>query len=101
MGGGTDGRRSIQSTGWRRSEACDEEAMRGSLFWRIFLLNAAVRDELRQVQETTRNSLDEIRRIARARRVELTLRRRPDGVELRIADDGSGLGESPKAPASG
>jgi two-component system sensor histidine kinase UhpB len=119
----------------------------------------AVRDELRQVQETTRNSLDEIRRIARrlrpgvleelgltsalkslaaefsatglavrgrfdtdlpdlgrdaelvvyrvaqesltntarhadAQRVELTLRRHAGGVELRVRDDGRGLGDS-------
>lgn len=116
-----------------------------------------VRDELHQVQETTRNSLDEIRRIARrlrpgvlaelgltsalkalaaefstgglavrhrvdpdlpelgedvelvlyrvaqegltntarhadAHRVEVSLRRRADGVELRIHDDGRGIG---------
>jgi two-component system sensor histidine kinase UhpB len=29
-------------SGYRRSPGSDEEAMRGSLFWRIFLLNAAV-----------------------------------------------------------
>jgi len=39
---GTDGRRPDQPTGWKRPEARDEEATRGSLFWRIFLLNAAV-----------------------------------------------------------
>jgi two-component system sensor histidine kinase UhpB len=118
-----------------------------------------VREELHQVQETTRNSLDEIRRIARrlrpgvleelglvsalkalaaefstagltvhrrldtdltglgrdvelvlyrvaqegltnvarharARAVDLALRRTPEGVELRVRDDGVGLGDA-------
>ena len=122
---------------------------------------STVREELRQVQETTRTSLEEIRRIARrlrpgvleelgltralraltteftspaltarthvavdlpplnretelvfyrvaqesltnsarhsgARNVELTLRQVPDGVELRVRDDGHGLGDAPE-----
>ncbi len=49
----------------------------------------------RIAQEALTNTV----RHARATRLDLSLRRTPGGVELRIRDDGRGLGDAPEGPA--